>query len=288
MTKIVDIIAPSGGFSAGVLPKIRTFLAAHGCIARIPETILGEDLLSANGETVRFELLKQALYSEDSDLIWAVRGGYGVTPLLSHLKELPVPQKKKVLVGFSDITALHIFLTQKWGWQTIHGASLRQLVETNALQANSHTANTQILSGPIKVEHKLKPLNTLAKNVSIAGVFTGGNLKLVEASLGTFWQLEAKDKILLLEEVSEWDYRVARSLVHLEQAGVFKQVQAVVLGQFSYEEHPGYEVKLDMVLEAFAKAQKIPIFRADFFGHLQENYPWVYGPGHIEQEVLKQ
>lgn len=287
MTKIIDIIAPSGPFPSDLLPKIKSFLAEKGFIARIPENILGQDALCANTEAVRFELLKQALYSEDSNMLWAVRGGYGVTPLLSQLKDLPVPKKKKTLVGFSDIVGLHLFLTQQWGWHTIHGASLRQLIEQD-LEEESLRLNAEILFGDIKIKHGLVPLNVAAKNGNIAGILTGGNLKLVEASLGTFWQIEAKNKILMLEEVSEFDYRVARSMVHLEQAGIFNDIQAMVLGNFTYAEYPKHEETVKAFLEQFAKMQKFPVFRTNFFGHGKENAPWVYKEAKIVDGVLTQ
>lgn len=281
MKKIIDVIATSGAFPASDLVKMADFLKSKGFEARIPANILGEDLLCANNETTRLELLKQALYSTDSDLIWCVRGGYGATPLLPGLKDLAPPQLKKNLIGFSDITALHLFLTQQWGWQTTHGAALRQLAERN-INTESLLLNEALLSGGIEVDQSLTPLNTAAQNVHISGVLTGGNLKLIEASLGTFWQINAQDKILMLEEVSEFDYRVARSLVHLEQAGVLKQIKALVLGCFNYDNHPEQEVKIQKYLDEFAKMQSFPVFRALFFGHTQINNPWKYAPAQIE------
>ena len=81
MRPIVDIIAPSGSFDSALLPKIRLFLEAQGMTARIPNDLLGEDLLSANTDQVRLHHLKAALWAEDSDFIWCVRGGCGAARL---------------------------------------------------------------------------------------------------------------------------------------------------------------------------------------------------------------
>jgi muramoyltetrapeptide carboxypeptidase len=278
MQKIIDIIAPSGSFPAEILPQIAAFLAERGLTARIPTNILGNDLLCANSDAIRFALLKEALYAEDSDLIWCVRGGYGAARLLPDLAKLTPPKRKKLLVGFSDITALHLFLTQKWGWETIHGPTARQVVEDHF----------PFVLPPLKLQQVLVPLNAAAENCQVTAPLTGGNLKLVESSLATFWQIEVEGKILMLEEVNEPAYRVDRCLNHLLQAGVFSEVKAVVFGDFTVSTSTE-RVVVQAVLDAFAQKMKsCPIFHAPFFGHGSQNEAWGYRLAKLESSVLSQ
>ena len=284
----IDIIAPSGSFPAQDLPVLRAYIESKGYTARIPEDILGPDLLSANSDAERFKQLKAALYAEDSDLIWCVRGGYGATRLLPELEKLTPPKKKKTRVGFSDITALHLFLSQQWGWPTLHGASLRQMAKVDLGADSIHLTESVIFENKALIDYTLTPINAAAnEGVSIHAQVSGGNLKLIEASLGTSWQIDHAPKILVLEEVNEYDYRVDRSLVHLAQAQVFKSVQAIILGDFTHE-LPAYETKIELVLQRFADQTQIPVFKRPGIGHGKENWPWFYREGTIQKNRFQQ
>lgn len=285
----VDVIAPSGSFDENFLERATKYLEAKGLQIRIPKHILGEDLFSANTDTVRGVQLKTALLAPDSRFVWAIRGGYGATRILPVLKALPIPALKKTLMGFSDVTALHLFLTQKWGWNTVHGPSLMQMVDHKIDSASHAATEALLLQDPLKIDYAIEPMNASAKVNSVnSGLVTGGNLKLAESSLATFWHIDAHDKILILEEVNEQGYRIDRSLVHLEQAGVFQSIRAVIFGDFTLEGNPAEEAKIEATLARFSAAQCFPIFRMRGTGHGRENFPWVYGPGKINNHRFQQ
>ncbi len=285
---IIDVIAPSGSFPAQDLATLRAYIESKGHTARIPADILGPDLLSANSDIARFKQLEAALYAKDSDLIWCVRGGYGATRLLPELTRLPIPKQKKTLIGFSDITALHLFLSQKWGWPTIHGASLRQMAKSDLGEQSIQLTEALIFDKKPVIDYALTPFNAAAqKPVSIKANLSGGNVKLIEASLATDWQIDDQAKILILEEVNEYDYRVDRSLMHFIQSGVFTSVQAIILGDFTHET-TAHEAKIEAVLNRFAAHTPIPVFRLPGIGHGKENFPWFYKPASIRAGRLQQ
>lgn len=290
MSKLIDVIAPSGRVEPEVLPQLSAALAQMGFTARIPSNLLGDDLISANSDSVRLILLKQALWAEDSDFVWAIRGGCGATRLLPGLQNLSPPSKKKRLMGFSDITALHLFLTQHWGWETIHGISARQLALPDEVEAESLNLSKALLQDPaFKVSYPLQALNPLATtDLIIKAALTGGNLKLTECSLGTFWQINTQHKILLIEDLNELAYRVDRTLTHLLQAGVFDQVKAVIFGDFTYGARTAEATENNRVIERFANELKIPVWRGPFFGHGKINSPWRYAAAEIRAGTLIQ
>ncbi len=289
MPDVIDIIAPSGKVNPESLPRLAEALSRLGFTARIPPEMLGEDLLSAHSDGIRLRLLKEALYAEDSAFIWAVRGGCGATRLLPGLKDLAPPKRKKHLMGFSDITALHLFLTQAWGWETVHGPSARQIAEPEELDAQSLALTIAWLNNrKLPFAYPLTPLNPAAEHAEIDGVLTGGNLKLTECSLGTFWQIQSDNKILLLEDLNELAYRIDRSLVHLNQAGVFDHAQALIFGDFTFESNAKEVAQNERVLKRFAMELKIPVFRGVFFGHGTINSPWRYAPATIQAGCLRQ
>jgi muramoyltetrapeptide carboxypeptidase len=229
--------------------------------------------MPALADEVRFECLKAALEDDSTNIVWALRGGYGSARLMEKLALLPKPKKEKLFIGYSDITALHLFFSQKWGWKTMHGAVLREIYEDDKDQNNLIKIADFIAKKPqmIQIEGML-PMNKSAENFDvIEGKITGGNLKIVETSIGTNWQIKSKDKILFLEEVGDAEYRIDRALVHLKQAGLL-DVRAIIFGSFD----SGTGQKLEVAIKKFAQESQIPIFKTDKFGHDKFNHPIIY------------
>jgi muramoyltetrapeptide carboxypeptidase len=225
--------------------------------------------------------LIQSLY-EKKKYLWCVRGGYGSARLFKALNDLTPPPEPRVIIGFSDITFLHLFLNQKWGWKTIHGA----MPGTTADQ-DSH--NFRLIKEIMDKKKGtltyggLTPLNTSASTQKkICGTITGGCLTLLVNSLGTGWQLSAGDKILMIEDVGVRGYEIDRNLTHLKQSGVLKGVQTIVFGSFLPKDDDKYCPK---ALETFAREIKIPVFSCNWFGHSFKNYPVPFGcPAKITKQ----
>src|SRR5262245_43885205 len=103
---VIDIIAPSSACPMEDIPAIKALITSLGLRCRIPEDLFGKNLFSANSDEMRFKYLQEALQS-DSKAIWCVRGGYGATRLIPYLAQLTPISSVKMLIGSSDITALH-------------------------------------------------------------------------------------------------------------------------------------------------------------------------------------
>lgn len=117
-------------------------------------------------------------------------------------------------------------------------------------------------------------LNALANQPHrLDACVTGGNLCLVQASIGTSWQLKGAQKIIFLEEVNERGYRVDRMLEHLRQAGIFDNAQAIVFGDFLDGNEPDGSSLVQPVLERFAQQIKIPVIQIAGIGHGYINQP---------------
>lgn len=273
-SRTIKIVAPASGTS---LEKIAQLQLLPGLTIEIPPAIINQEVLfHATGDEERFNQLKKALYDPSSQtIVWTLRGGYGSSRLIDKLSLLPQPEYEKNFIGFSDNTALHLFLSQQWGWQTIHGSGFAQLLDKNQDPQNfmriaemiANTKKTYSIS-------RLKPLNSKAiTNQGIKGSLTGGNLTLIETSIGTHWQAKTAGKIIFLEEVGEKGYRVDRSLNHLSQSGLFDDVKAIILGAFT---HKTDAKAIHIALERFSKEINRPVYKTDQFGHDDVNYPLIY------------
>ena len=275
---IVDIAAPGMPTSRSTLFKAKAFLKSWGLVGRYPREILGKDLLCSNSKAVREKLLKTALVAKDSRGVWCIRGGYGSFELLNALKEIKKIPPAKAFLGLSDITSLHHFLQQQWGWSTLHSSNMDRYALENAPQKESKILKSVLFGRTQQVEFTLKPLNAKArKKQSFRGLMSGGNLITCQATIGTPFEMQNQGKILFFEDIGERGYKVDRILKHFAMAGLLKGVRGVVFGEFvGGREHKGPS-KVPKVMQAFADTQKFPVFSGLPCGHGKFQMPLPFG-----------
>ena len=182
--------------------------------------------------TSRRSELVGALERDDIGALVGTRGGYGSNYLLDDLN-ISKPASPKIILGFSDLTSLQIYLWQRFQWITFYGPMLAAGLESGsgapdgydkksllaALQ-NTDTGWTLDLQGEVLYPGEAH------------GRVLGGCLTLVETAIGTQWDLETDDAILVLEDRGMKPWQVDRALMHLKQAGKFANVRGIVLGDF--------------------------------------------------------
>lgn len=265
---LIDVVAPGFGCSVEDLNRGVEWLKSQGFRVRVPKNLFGTDLLHSNSDKIRAQHLVQALEKTDSDAIWFLRGGYGTNRLLPFLKSKKI--KKKILIGISDITSLHTYAIQKWKLNTFHGPLLDRIAK--GLVPDEVLSETlQVIRGELShvIFENLTPLNLAArKKKTIHATIVGGNLKVIEAHVGTKDQLKFQNKIVMFEEIGERAYRVDRMLFHLEQAQAFQNCKALVLGQFIQDLEPeGKPSKTPELLKQWAQKQNFPVLSGLPCGH---------------------
>ena len=274
---MISVIAPSSKpQSKTELADTLNYYSKLGIQVEVPKDLISNDhIFHANSDEYRFKHLCKSL---TRPITWCLRGGYGSTKLLPKLAK-----KKKLatqhFIGFSDITALLIFLNQEWGWKTIHGCHFAAPVKQDKYNIKNFELVRDLLKGKIKTItfDDLKQLNQIRFTKPIKATVTGGNLAIIEALIGTPWQLETAGKILILEDVDERGYSVDRSLNHLKQAGILNKVKAVIFGEFIGGKEPDGRDHTNYALEEFAKEATFPVFKTRLIGHGYNNYPFIIG-----------
>lgn len=266
----VDIIAPGSSKSKNALGAVVALLRSWSLEPFFPDDLFGEDLLYAHNNVRRYEIVKDALYNPRSSVVWALSGGYGSTRLIPSLSDLVPPEQSKILIGFSDITALHMFVTERWGWTSLHAPVLAQIAQKTVDQ-ESITHIRQIVFGELDhiIHDTLVPLNEPARlHNPIEANVTGGNISMIQSGIGTAWHLKTKGRILFFEDVDERAYRTAERLEHLKQSGLFDAPAAIIFSNFSWnrtvEEGPELTEK---VLKRFAEESAFPVFKHYGIGH---------------------
>lgn len=173
----------------------------------------------------------------------------------------------KLVVGFSDITALHLVL-QAAGWVSVHGPVVTQL-------------GTQPRQVADRLFHLLEsaeaPAPPLRGTGLVGGVaegpLIGGNLSVLTRLLGTPYFPALDGAVLLLEDVGERPYRLDRMWTHLALAGVFDRVRGIALGEFTGCEEPDAEYGSRDVLAGLAAETGLPCLAGLPIGHGDLNHP---------------
>lgn len=266
---IVDVVAPAWASTKQELKLGIKALLALGLVPRVPKDIFGKSALFANSDEKRLVQFKRAVYAPDSRLIWCVRGGYGAIRLVPAIEKWRRPELAKILLGYSDITTLHVLINQKWKWPTLHGPLLDRLAR-GAMTAREHKELFDILYGR-KQEVKfngLRPLNRAAKKSRVLNAkIVGGNMAVLQSGLGTPAALRPGKSFLFFEDTGERPHRVDRMLTQFEQAGWFRNCRAVLLGHFLLTDPHDRRLLWNDVIPRFAARMKIPVIAGLPVGH---------------------
>jgi muramoyltetrapeptide carboxypeptidase len=196
-----------------------------------PRVMQAEGYFTGTARERRAEFLA-ALNDPSSDALIATRGGYGSVYLLEEAFPDPFPPIK-AMIGFSDLTTLQIYLWQKYRWPTFYGPMLAAGLDAgwgvpHGCDLDSFQNALIRVGAGFVIDVYGEPLVP----GSAEGILLGGALTLVEATLGTPWELDTTNAILLLEDRAMRPYQVDRVLLHLKHAGKFKEVRGIVLGDF--------------------------------------------------------
>jgi muramoyltetrapeptide carboxypeptidase len=170
------------------------------------------------------------MQSEQIDGLVALRGGYGSNYLLEFELDKNL-EKAKGVIGFSDLATLQIYLWQKCGWVTFYGPMVAAGISAGAAKGYDENSFLQAVR-KAEAGWKLRLKGEAVLAGQAMGRVLGGAMTLVEATIGTPWELDTRDSILILEDRGMKPYQVDRVLMHLKQAGKFEGVKGVVLGEF--------------------------------------------------------
>lgn len=218
------MIAPSSPFPRADFDRGVALLSTHYRVSFEDELFTADGYL-AGSDARRLAELERALTDPSVDAIVCARGGYGATRLLDAIAPEVVRRARKLLVGFSDVTALHALFARA-GLCSIHGPMVTGLGRAGEAAFLRWAARVEGAPFPA-----LEGLTRIAPGVA-EGVLVGGNLAVLAALVGTPYAPPIDGAVLLLEDVGEAPYRVDRMLTSLRHAGWLERVHGIVLGSF--------------------------------------------------------
>lgn len=227
--------------------------------------------LSASDET-RASELNSFFARDDIDGIFCLRGGYGAHRILDQIDYDAARKNPKLLVGYSDITALQLGLLVQAGIPSISGPMVAPDWPKMGTQAEDHFWS--VAGGANPVEMSLADSNRplVLKSGVAKGPLIGGNLTIFCSLLGTSYMPDLSGAILFLEDVGEKTYQIDRMLASLKLAGVLERIGGLAFGTFTHAEpRPGRpSLSVEEVLNHYATFVDGPVINGVPYGHFPD------------------
>jgi len=235
---LVMIVSPSGPTKPERVTRGTELFAQWGLrVALGPNAYASRGYL-AGTDAERLADLNLALRDPEVRGVICTRGGYGIQRIVDGVDLAAVAADPKVVVGFSDITALQLALWRGARLATVHGPGAAWLDERTGPDAAESLRRAVMTTAPVVLAARPDEETSLVRLAGAtpriaSGTLIGGNLCLLSTSVGTVDMPNLADAILLLEEVDEPPYKVDRMLVQLRRTGALEGLAGVAVGQFT-------------------------------------------------------
>ena len=266
---IIGLAAPSSPVSSERVMQCRAVLEAMGF-----KVIMADNLAVSKGgymagdEVCRAGWINKMFADKEVEAIFCIRGGDGGNRILDYIDLETIRENKKIFVGYSDVTSLHLLLNQECDLVTFHGP----MVSSNMVEQFDEASKDAFFAAlTAEEEYPYKVPKGFALGIGregrAKGVLTGGNLTVLCASLGTSYEMDTAGKILFIEEIGEHIGNLDRHIYQLRNAGKLKETSGILLGQFARcdTDEEAYTI-IDVVLEA-TEGLDIPVMYNVQSGH---------------------
>ncbi len=274
----IGLICPGSSVSAERLELAKANVALMGC-----EPVVGKNALAKKGylageDAQRLADLHDMFKDRSISAIWCVRGGYGCGRLLPKIDFNLIKKNPKILIGYSDITALTTSIHMLTGLITFHGPiaaadfpDYSQTLMQEVLFAGKSRIELNPFPDPTIINEPTNLPYTIKSGLA-RGRLMGGNLSVLASLVGTPWQFNSKNRIIFLEDIDEKPYRIDRMLVQLRQSDCFEDINALAYGMFKgcNPEPNDASLTLQETLKAQSELLKMPCAYGMPFGHISE------------------
>ena len=230
---VIGICAPAGPPNRNALEKGIQYIESLGYRVTLSRNIFRRHGYLAGTDRQRVSDLHELFLDKKVKVIFAARGGYGTQRILPLLNYSLIKKKPKLVVGYSDITALQLALFTKAGLTSVTGPVVADMPGTFRKQSEELFWRTLTSTKPLPPLQSNPEFKIPTGQRFSTGKLMGGNLSLITALIGTPFFPRRNDMILLLEDIDERPYRLDRYLQQVKLNGVIARSKGVVLGDFT-------------------------------------------------------
>lgn len=271
----IGIIAPATACADFDYTPDIELLHQWGYKTKISKTLKTNEGYLAGSDKLRASELNKFFADDEVDAILCFGGGYGCTRILDLLDYDLIRKHPKLLIGFSDVTALHTAIGQNSRLVTIHGPMLKTLSRKPTQYTISSFCRGLRMSVPLGAFPlpKKHDLESFYPGRAF-GKLIGGNLSVITSLCGTPYELKGENSILFLEDIGEDAYAIDRMLRQLWQNGLLKDIKGLIFGNFSHcqpNKQEPYEFTVKEILQQYANLAKVPTIYNFPAGHERTN-----------------
>ena len=276
----IGLIAPGFAVSQEKITQIVLFLEQSGFKVFQTGRIGHHGYFSNTDEQRALDVME--MFSNPSiDAILCARGGYGCTRILDLLDYNIIKNNPKILLGYSDVTALIQGIYSKTGLIGFHGpvgTTIENQYAQSCIESLLINLSNQTVITPVNLEGSQYKSSSEYQRYTIhpgvaKGKLVGGSLTLITALIGTPYEIDFTDCIVCIEDVEEKPYRIDRMLTQLLGSKTFKQAAGIAFGVCAgcdAEKNQG-NFTLREVIENRISDLKIPAAYGLSFGHVPDN-----------------
>jgi muramoyltetrapeptide carboxypeptidase len=283
----IAITSPAGYITLEDIQPAKQMLESWGLVVRIGNTIGKRDYTFGGTDEERLMDLQLLLDDHTVKAVMCARGGYGVNRILDKLNFARFTKQPKWLIGFSDITALHLHLLRNCNVASIHSKMCNSFPKDWA--AAEPVVQDSIVSIKRAMDGTKMKYTTLPDENNKTGIgeglLVGGNLSIIISMMGTRSEINTDGRILFLEEVGEYLYSLDRMLVTLERSGKLNKLKGLVIGGFNKikTDDPGEEFgrNLHAIVLSKVAGYNYPVCFGFPVGHQKDNYALRHGVNHV-------
>lgn len=281
------IVAPGSYISEEELQDSVKNLNQLGFETTYSKKVLLQSGYFAGTDKERADDLMEKFSDKSVKGIVCARGGYGCTRILPMLDYDVIRTNPRVLIGYSDITALLYGIYLKSGLISFHGpvgiSTFNDYSVDNFKKVLVHPERTSLFTNSTSCDDEnIYGVTTIAKGKA-KGRLVGGNLSIMVSLIGTEYDVDYSGKIIFIEEIGEEPYRIDRMLTQMIQAGKFEHAAGVMMGIFRKcevkEEDASFSKSFNLmeVLKDRLSNLKIPVVYGMSFGHVKDKFTIPFG-----------
>jgi len=278
----LGLIAPGSYISEDELKESIGNLEKLGYKVVYNERILSKTGYFAGTDESRAEELNSMFADKKVNGIICARGGYGCVRILPMLNYNLIKNNPKVIIGYSDITALLNGINTETGLITFHGpVGISTFNEFSVTYFNEVLAHSEkdlvLISAKGEDQKDTDEITTIVSGKSV-GELIGGNLSVLISLIGTKYDFDGEGKIIFLEEIGEEPYRIDRMLTQLIQSGKFDKAAGIAMGVFKdcepKEKDPSFSTSFSLTEVLFDRLSNlsIPVIYGMSFGHIKNKF----------------
>jgi muramoyltetrapeptide carboxypeptidase len=273
---VIAVVAPAGPLDPGRLARGLARLEALGFVPEMPDGLLDREEYMAGTDGHRAKQMEWALTLPGARAVMAARGGYGTTRLLPLLDWAKISSRPRLLIGYSDITAVLAFVSTRIRLAAIHGPMAATADFSERSDRGAQDAFVRLVGGRVAAREPWGPPCERLHGSAVEGLLTGGCLSVLTSLLGTPYEPDLRGVLLFLEDVNEPCYRIDRMLTQWIQSGRLRKVTGIMVGRLAPVKNEGEE-DIRRVFASAGKRLSVPVWYGFPSGHARPNYPLPFG-----------